>query len=154
MSYHGPINFDIEIPREVLYSILINLSVDDIEIFCGANTELSFVCKDPAFWKLKVTTDYHSVVQPVKNWRHTAHILRPKTISVTESISYIDRGHLTHEDSHSYELNLSPVDDFDSLMTELYIHIKYSGQDWSAYFVIGDKTYDMNLDRKLKISLW
>ena len=93
MSWHGPINLQVNIPREVLYRLLISLSISDIDNFCETNIALSLICQDENFWQLKVTTDYPTIIQPIKSWKYTAHLLQPKTIPVSECVEFYDRGH-------------------------------------------------------------
>lgn len=141
MTYYGLINLVGYIPREVVYRILIDLSIPDIENFCSTNNELLSICHDDEFWKLKVMSNFPAFTSMIKNWRYTAHVLQPKPVIVNEILTYFT--YLSRvKNTGEYQLILDPLWNFNFLMTKLYKHDKIIYALHRTFFQLGTNKYE------------
>lgn len=147
MSYLGTVNLSVDIPREVIEKMLISIDIRDIEHFCSANKEISYICQDDEFWKKKVTADHPEIISPLqKNWRYTARLLEPKTITVRETIdSYSYETGNIDTSTNKYTLLFDPSWDMNQLNTELYVlssNVANGSDTLNTRFHLGNLVYE------------
>lgn len=153
MNQYGPVNYNVDVPREVIYRILIRLSVPDIDNFCKTSTAVAHICQDEEFWKLKVTTDYPDIQEPIKNWKYTAHVLQPKTLIVKEYVEVTDGD--TGEESvidNEIKLHLDPNLTYGKLSNQIYKNIEFEPNLQNYLYKLGNTWY-MNKSRAYDVVL-